>query len=81
MQFNVKEYVERRLRELREQLSSVDAREILAACSGGVDSTVSAVLVSRAIEKPIKAVYIDDGLRRIGEGERVVEILRNLGFD
>lgn len=81
MHFNAKEYVEKTLKALRDELSGVKAEEILAACSGGVDSTVSAILVSRALEKPIKAVYIDDGLRRIGEGERVVEILRKLGLD
>jgi len=81
MQFNAGEYIERTIKKLKAELSGVRSEEILAACSGGVDSTVSAVLVSKAVEKPIKAVYIDDGLRRIGEGERVVEVLRNLGFN
>lgn len=54
---------------------------VLAACSGGVDSTVSAVLVSRALGKPIKAVCIDDGLRRIGEAEDTVKLLRGLGLN
>ncbi|MEM0202353.1 MAG: glutamine-hydrolyzing GMP synthase subunit GuaA [Archaeoglobaceae archaeon] len=81
MNFDAREYVKKKLESLRRELSGVKAKEILAACSGGVDSTVSAVLVAKAIEEPIKAVFIDDGLRRIGEGERVVEILRNFGLD
>ncbi len=80
MSFDAREYVKKKLESLREELSGVKADEILSACSGGVDSTVSAVLVAKAIEKPIKAVYIDDGLRRIGEGERVVELLKNFGL-
>ncbi|MEM2511284.1 MAG: hypothetical protein QXY40_10650, partial [Candidatus Methanomethylicia archaeon] len=53
---------------------------ILAACSGGIDSTVSAVLVSKALGNPIEAVYIDDGLRRIGEAEDTVKLLRSIGL-
>ncbi|MFN3383969.1 MAG: ExsB family transcriptional regulator [Archaeoglobaceae archaeon] len=81
MNFDAREYVKKKLESLREELSSVKADEILSACSGGVDSTASAVLVAKAVEEPIKAVYIDDGLRRIGEGERVVEILKNFGLN
>ncbi|MEM1578238.1 MAG: ATP-binding protein [Archaeoglobaceae archaeon] len=81
MNFNAKDYIEETLKKLRENLKGVKAEKILAACSGGVDSTVAAVLVSRAIGEPIKAVYIDDGLRRIGEGEAVVKTLRELKLD
>lgn len=81
MDFDAKEYVKERLESLRKELSCVKANEILAACSGGVDSTVSAILVAKAIGSRIRAVYIDDGLRRIGEGERVVEVLKNFGLD
>lgn len=81
MDFNPEEYVEKKLKLLREELKGIKAGEILAACSGGVDSTVSAVLTAKAIGEPIKAVYIDDGLRRIGEGDGVVKILKNFGLD
>ncbi|MEM3762421.1 MAG: ATP-binding protein [Archaeoglobaceae archaeon] len=81
MNFDASEYVKKKLESLRRELSGVKATEILAACSGGVDSTVATILVAKAIEGPIKAVFIDDGLRRIGEGERVVKTLRNFGLD
>ncbi|MCS7122164.1 MAG: glutamine-hydrolyzing GMP synthase subunit GuaA [Archaeoglobaceae archaeon] len=79
--FDAKEYVNKKLEEIRSILKNVKDEKIVAACSGGVDSTVSALLVSKALNKKIKAVYIEDGLRRIGEAEKVVETLKNLGLD
>ncbi len=80
MQFDPEEYIESKLRDIREILRPEESDKVLAACSGGVDSTVSAVLVARALGRPIKAVYIDDGLRRKGEPERVLKILNELGL-
>jgi len=77
--FNPKAFIDDVSKYIRGIIASSD--EVLAACSGGIDSTVSAVLVSRAIGEPIKAVYIDDGLRRIGEAESTVKLLRNIGLD
>ncbi|MDK2875622.1 MAG: hypothetical protein PWQ22_32 [Archaeoglobaceae archaeon] len=81
MNFDASEYIERSLKSIREILKPEDSDKVLAACSGGVDSTVSAVLVAKALGKPIKAVFIDDGLRRKGEPESVVKLLRGLGLD
>ncbi|MDW7990023.1 MAG: glutamine-hydrolyzing GMP synthase [Archaeoglobaceae archaeon] len=81
MIFDTKKYVEKSLESIKKELNGAKTDEIIAACSGGVDSTVSAILVSKAIGKPIKAVYIDDGLRRIGESEKVVEMLKKLGLN
>jgi GMP synthase (glutamine-hydrolysing) len=81
MNFDASAYIESSLRTLRRMLKPEDSDKVLAACSGGVDSTVSAVLVANALEKPIKAVFIDDGLRRKNEPETVVKLLRDLGLD
>lgn len=81
MNFDASEYIERSLKSIREILKPEDSDKVLAACSGGVDSTVSAVLVAKALGKPIKAVFIDDGLRRKGEPESVVKLLRGQGLD
>ncbi|MEM4155671.1 MAG: glutamine-hydrolyzing GMP synthase [Archaeoglobaceae archaeon] len=81
MNFDPNLYIEANIKSIRKILSPEESRKVLAACSGGVDSTVSAVLVARALGKPIKAVFIDDGLRRKGEPESVVKILKELGLD
>lgn len=81
MNFDAWAYIDRSLKSIREVLKPEDSEEVLAACSGGVDSTVSAVLVAKALGKRIKAVFIDDGLRRKGEPESVVKLLRELGLD
>jgi GMP synthase (glutamine-hydrolysing) len=81
MSFNASAYIESSLGAIKEILKPEESDKVLAACSGGVDSTVSAVLVARALGKPIKAVFIDDGLRRKNEPETVVKLLRNLGLD
>lgn len=50
---------------------------VVGAVSGGVDSTVASVLMTRAIGDRFHAVLVDNGLLREGEGEEVVERLRS----
>jgi GMP synthase (glutamine-hydrolysing) len=49
---------------------------VLAAVSGGVDSSVAAALVHKAIGDQLVAVFVDTGLLREGEGEQVVTVFR-----
>ncbi|HTT45290.1 MAG TPA: glutamine-hydrolyzing GMP synthase [Thermoplasmata archaeon] len=60
-------FVEEAVRRLREQ---VPARAIVAA-SGGIDSTVAALLAHRALGERSKAIFVDTGLLRAGEVELV----------
>jgi GMP synthase (glutamine-hydrolysing) len=53
----------------------------MIACSGGVDSTVAAVLAKRAIGKDLMAVFVDTGFMRKGEAEEVRKSLENLGLN
>jgi len=75
--FNPTEFVERATESIRKQIGEGSA---IAACSGGVDSTVCAELGRRAIGDRLTAVFIDDGMRREGEPEDVVSLLKSMGF-
>jgi len=56
--------------------TQVGSERVLAAVSGGVDSSVAAALVHKAIGDQLVAVFVDTGLLRKGEGEEVVSVFR-----
>jgi GMP synthase (glutamine-hydrolysing) len=68
------DFVEHTLDEIRAQVG--DAR-VVCAVSGGVDSTVLAVLLARAIGKKLHPVFVDNGVLRAGEAELVVSRFRD----
>jgi len=67
-------FVERAAQEIRTQ---VDTGRAICALSGGVDSSAAAALVYRAIGDRLSCVFVDHGLLRQGEAERVVEVFRD----
>jgi GMP synthase (glutamine-hydrolysing) len=73
--FDAKKFVENSMKDIRK---IVGKSRVISACSGGVDSTVTTVLVHKAVGEKLVAVFIDDGLRREGEPEFVVKTLKNL---
>ncbi|MBN1245104.1 glutamine-hydrolyzing GMP synthase subunit GuaA [Candidatus Bathyarchaeota archaeon] len=75
--FDAKKFVETSLVEIQK---IVGDRNVISACSGGVDSTVTTALVHKAVGDKLVAVFIDDGLRREGEPEFVVRTLKNLNI-
>lgn len=66
---------------IREQVAAVKAqvgeKKVLLALSGGVDSSVVAALLIKAIGKNLVCVHVNHGLLRKGEPEQVVEVFRN----
>jgi GMP synthase (glutamine-hydrolysing) len=50
---------------------------VICGLSGGVDSSVAAVLIHEAIGDQLTCVYVDTGLMRLGESEQVVSLFRN----
>src|SRR5205085_4408234 len=52
----------------------VGDRRVLCALSGGVDSTVTAALIHRAIGERLTCIFVDNGLLRAGEAEQVVPV-------
>ncbi len=64
-------FVEQTIKEIREKVGS---GKVLLALSGGVDSSVAAGLLSRAIGKQLTCVFVDHGLLRKNEGDEVEEV-------
>ena len=64
-------FVETTIRQLREK---VGTGKVLCALSGGVDSSVAAVLLSKAVGRQLTCVFVDHGLLRKNEGDEVEEV-------
>ena len=66
---------------IEEQVAAVRAqvgdKKVLLALSGGVDSSVVAALLIKAIGKQLVCVHVNHGLMRKGESEQVIEVFRN----
>lgn len=73
------DFVEQKIMEIREQVGA--DRHAICALSGGVDSTVAATMVERAIPGRLTCLYIDSGLQREGESEEVMENFRATGLN
>ncbi len=74
---NVERFVESAIKEIREKVK--DGKAIIAL-SGGVDSSVCAVLAHRAIGDRLIPVFVDTGLMRLGEPERIKEIFKDMNL-
>ena len=62
--------------------TQVGDKRVICGLSGGVDSSVAAALVHRAIGAQLTCVYVDTGLMRKGESDQVVETFRrNMGIE
>ena len=71
--WNMAGFVESELAALREKVGD---DQVVCALSGGVDSTVVAVMLHKAIGKKLHCIFVDNGLLRLGEGEEVAAYLR-----
>lgn len=59
----------------------VPTGNVVCGLSGGVDSTVAAVLVHKAIGKRLHCIFVDNGLLRADEAEQVVKMMSTLGLN
>ncbi len=71
-------FIESQIEKIRQ---TVGKERVICALSGGVDSTVAATLVSRAIGKRLKCVFVDNGLLRKNEAKEVKTALSSLGLN
>ncbi|HJU49768.1 MAG TPA: glutamine-hydrolyzing GMP synthase [Pseudogulbenkiania sp.] len=70
-------YIEEAVQKIREQVGD---EEVILGLSGGVDSSVAAALIHRAIGDQLTCVFVDHGLLRLNEGKMVMEMFaQNLG--
>jgi len=67
-------FIEEQIKEVRAQVGN---KKVLLALSGGVDSSVVAALLIKAIGKQLVCVHVNHGLMRKNESENVIEVFRN----
>ena len=67
-------FIEEQVAAVREQVGD---KKVLLALSGGVDSSVVAALLIKAIGKQLVCVHVNHGLMRKGESEQVIEVFKN----
>lgn len=75
--WTMKSFIEKKVEEVR---SLVGESRVLSALSGGVDSTVAAVIVHRAVKEQLTCVFVDHGLLRLHEAQEVRGALEGLGL-
>ncbi|MBO5199191.1 MAG: glutamine-hydrolyzing GMP synthase [Lachnospiraceae bacterium] len=64
-------FTEESIKKLREKIGD---KKVLCALSGGVDSSVAAVMISKAVGKQLTCIFVDHGLLRKNEGDEVEEV-------
>jgi GMP synthase (glutamine-hydrolysing) len=75
--WNMPDYISEAVAKIRAQ---VGKEEVILGLSGGVDSSVAAALLHRAIGTQLTCVFVDNGLLRLDEGKQVLETFaKNLG--
>ena len=77
-EWNMGNLIDTLIDKIREEVGS---KRVIGAISGGVDSTVVAVLMKRAIGDRFIGVFVNNGLLRKNEPERVLEALKKLGVN
>ncbi|MBR3339687.1 MAG: glutamine-hydrolyzing GMP synthase subunit GuaA, partial [Lachnospiraceae bacterium] len=67
-------FIEEQVKALQAQIGDGN---VLLALSGGVDSSVVAALLIKAVGKQLTCIHVNHGLMRKGESEQVIEVFRN----
>jgi GMP synthase (glutamine-hydrolysing) len=76
--FTSANFIEQTIQAVKDQ---VGGQKVIMAISGGVDSTVAAMLIHKAIGKNLYCIFVDNGLLRKNEYEQVIDTYRHLGLN
>ncbi|MEI8098251.1 MAG: glutamine-hydrolyzing GMP synthase [Sediminibacterium sp.] len=71
-------FISQTVADLKEKIGN---RKVIMALSGGVDSTVAATLISKAIGSNLFGIFVDNGVLRKGEFEQVLQMYEKLGLN
>lgn len=71
-------FIESTVAQIREKVGD---DKVVLALSGGVDSTVAAMLLNKAIGKNLTCIFVDNGLLRLNEFEEVMEAYKGMGLN
>ncbi|WP_022854190.1 glutamine-hydrolyzing GMP synthase [Thermodesulfatator atlanticus] len=77
--WTMRSFIDRVVEEVRAKVSPEE--KVICALSGGIDSTVTAVLVHKAIGDRLVCIFVNNGLLRKGEVESVLNLMRSLGLN
>ncbi len=72
-QWTMKSFIGKAVEEIK---GEVGEKKVILGLSGGVDSSVTAMLLNRALGKQLICIFVDNGLLRKGEGERVKDLFK-----
>jgi GMP synthase (glutamine-hydrolysing) len=76
--WNMPSFIEETIKYIRNLVK--DEEKVICALSGGIDSTVTAILVHKAIEDRLIPIFVNNGLLRKNEPEEVLDLMRSLGL-
>jgi GMP synthase (glutamine-hydrolysing) len=71
--WNMRSFVERTIMKLREEIGD---NQVICGLSGGVDSSVTAVLLHQAVGSQLSCIFVDNALLRRGESQEVMDLFR-----
>lgn len=71
--WKLEDFIENKVREIK---NIADGKKAICALSGGVDSTVAAVLANKAIGDKLRCIFVDNGLLRENEGKAVIKFYK-----
>lgn len=77
--WSMKSFIDIQVEKIRKEVGD---KNLICGLSGGVDSSVAAVLINKAIGKQLKCIFVNNGVLRLNEQDKVVDIFRNkIGLD
>jgi len=71
--WNMKSFIEQKVREIRQQ---VGREKVICGLSGGIDSLVTSLLIQKAVGRQLYCIFVNNGLLRLGEYENLLQEFR-----